>query len=82
MTTKVDDRGRVLIPKEVRDRLGLEPGSRVLVDADEEGVHLRPAMSREEALSVLLGAISEENAVDRELSGDPLDIKKMWEPDV
>lgn len=82
MSTKVDDRGRVLIPKEIRERVGLEPGSLVLVNADEGGIHLRPAMSREEALSRLLGGITEENARTSEPTEDPLDVKKIWEPDV
>jgi AbrB family looped-hinge helix DNA binding protein len=81
MTTKIDDRGRVLIPKELRERLGLEPGTEVLIDADDEGVHLRPAMPRSEALSLLLGGITEENAVTEEPIEGPLDVKEIWEPD-
>lgn len=81
MPTKVDDRGRVLIPKELRDKLGLEPGDEVLVDADEEAVYLRPALPRAEAVDRLIGSITEENARDDGERLDPLDVKKIWEPD-
>lgn len=81
MPTTVDDRGRVLIPKELRDRLGLEPGDSVLIDADEEALYLRPALSREEALGRLIGGVTEENAKEDEGELDPLDVKEVWEPD-
>jgi len=42
-TTKVDHFGRVLIPKPIRDNLGLEPGRELTVDEQDEGVMLRPA---------------------------------------
>lgn len=81
MPTTVDDRGRVLIPKELREELGLEPGDAVVIDADEDGVHLRPALSREEALGRLIGGITEENAAADAEEMDPLDVKEIWEPD-
>jgi AbrB family looped-hinge helix DNA binding protein len=81
VSTKVDDRGRVLIPKEIREKLGLDPGTSVLIHADEDGVHLRPALPREEALGRLIGGITEENASEGSESLDPLDVKKIWEPD-
>jgi len=34
---KVDDRGRVLLPSEVRRRLGLRRGSRLLLRVTEDG---------------------------------------------
>lgn len=81
MVTKIDDRGRVLIPKEMRDELGLEPGCSVLIEADEDSVHLRPALPRNEALDRLMGGITEENARSDAEPLDPLDVKKIWEPD-
>ena len=44
MTRKVTTKGQVTIPKEVRDRLGLRPGSRVVFDVVGDGqVALRKA---------------------------------------
>jgi len=48
-TSKVDDFGRVLIPKPIRDRFGLEPGTRVklveeagriALEAEDDDAHL------------------------------------------
>lgn len=39
----VGDRGRVVLPSDIRARLGLEPGDRMLLSAEEDGsLRLRP----------------------------------------
>ncbi|PWK63556.1 AbrB/MazE/SpoVT family DNA-binding domain-containing protein [Aminobacter sp. AP02] len=48
---RVTTKGQVTIPKEIRDRLGIEPGSEVDFVADQEGariVPIRPAQTPEE----------------------------------
>lgn len=40
-TTRLSERGQVVIPKEVRDRLGLRQGSRLLVIAFEDAIVLQ-----------------------------------------
>lgn len=42
MKATVDTAGRVLLPKALRDRLGLAPGSTVDISAYGEGLHLVP----------------------------------------
>jgi len=43
METTLDKFGRIVIPKPVRDRLGVEPGTVLELEEDEEGgVVLRP----------------------------------------
>ena len=39
--TKVSDKGQVVIPKEIRDRLQLVPGTRLIVVATEDAVVLQ-----------------------------------------
>jgi len=39
--TKVSDKGQVVIPKEIRDRLGFKEGSKLLVIATEDAVVLQ-----------------------------------------
>ncbi len=46
MTVKVDKAGRVVLPKPVRDRLGLHEGSDLEMEETPEGVVLKPAERR------------------------------------
>lgn len=43
METTVSSKGQVVIPKEVRDRHGLEPGTRLLVEERGDVIVLRRA---------------------------------------
>ena len=42
METKLDKYGRVVIPKKVRDDLGLAPGDRLEIQEDQGGILLKP----------------------------------------
>jgi AbrB family looped-hinge helix DNA binding protein len=46
MTLKVDRAGRVILPKPVRERLGLQEGSDLDLLEPPEGVLLKPAVER------------------------------------
>jgi AbrB family looped-hinge helix DNA binding protein len=46
MTLKIDKAGRVILPKPVRDRLGLHPGSDLEIQETAEGVVLKPVDRR------------------------------------
>lgn len=74
MTTALDGRGRVVLPKELRDRFGLEPGCPVTIEADGDSIRLRRAITRHEALERLTGIIKGGPR------SDPLDTKRIWEP--
>jgi len=43
MTLKIDKAGRVILPKPVRDRLGLRAGSDLEILETAEGIVLKPA---------------------------------------
>ncbi len=43
MTQRVGAKGQVVIPKELRDRLGLHPGSEVDFEQDGDDVRIIPA---------------------------------------
>ena len=43
MTHKVGPKGQVVLPKAVRDRLGIRPGDEVLVEDDGDEVRIRRA---------------------------------------
>ena len=46
MTLKIDKAGRVVLPKPMRDRLGLHEGSDLEVQETTEGITLKPAERR------------------------------------
>jgi len=43
MTTILDEEGRLVLPAEVRRSLGLEAGAQVVLELDDEGVHVLPS---------------------------------------
>ncbi len=43
METTIDRFGRVVIPKRIRDDLGLEAGESLLIEEQGEGIRLKPA---------------------------------------
>ncbi len=71
----VDSKGRILIPKEVRDRLGLKPGGRAQLKVEKETIIIIPPISPEEFIEEMEGCIKEGNSTI-----DPLKLKEIWEP--
>ena len=62
MTLKMDKAGRVILPKPVRDRLGLHEGSDLELEETPEGVMLkpvevRPSMIKKKGLWVHTGKV-------------------------
>lgn len=43
MKITIDRAGRIVVPKPLRDRLGMTPGTELVVEADGEGIVIRPA---------------------------------------
>ena len=42
MEVRVDKFGRIVVPKRLRDQLGIEPGKRLSIDAVGQELRLRP----------------------------------------
>ena len=38
---RVDSAGRVVVPSDLRQRLGIEPGHDLILSADDQGIHLQ-----------------------------------------
>ncbi|UCG90580.1 MAG: AbrB/MazE/SpoVT family DNA-binding domain-containing protein [Candidatus Heimdallarchaeota archaeon] len=72
-TLEIDNRGRITIPKEERERLGLTPGKIVLIREKDGALIIKRFISPEKFISELKGCITIENH-----KIDPLKLKKMW----
>ncbi|MBM4146684.1 MAG: AbrB/MazE/SpoVT family DNA-binding domain-containing protein [Nitrospira sp.] len=46
MKTTLDKFGRVVIPKEIRDNLGLKPGAALGIETGDRGVILKPSREK------------------------------------
>ena len=71
----VDHKGRVQIPKAIRDKVGLHTGGKARLKLDKENIVIIPPISAEEFIKEMEGCIKEGTPVM-----DPLNLKKMWEP--
>ena len=80
----MDDRGRVLIPKALREKFHLAPGTVVQVREHDGGVQIAEARkaNRREALRRLVATAHDELRHARGPRMNPLDLKKIWEPRV
>ena len=57
MTHKVGPKGQVVLPKAMRDALGIQPGDEVRFDKGEDGIVVRKAKSRAEIVRGLRGIL-------------------------
>ena len=70
----VDDRGRVLIPKHMRESLGLQPGRQARLEMEDGRLIITPPTSPEEFIRKMEGCIKKGTP-----TMDPLKLKEIWE---
>lgn len=73
--SRIDERGRVTLPQELRDELALAPGDDVTVEKSADGVVVRRIRSKKELWRKLRGVINEKNAVGKL---DPMELKRLF----
>jgi AbrB family looped-hinge helix DNA binding protein len=71
-TDEIDERGRVTIPKELREKTGLKPKARVRITAGKNGVKIEKAIDLSEFTNELRGCIKVKGDTD------PLQLKEIW----
>ena len=71
-TDEIDERGRVTIPKELREKMGLKPKARVRITAGKNGVKIEKAIDLSEFMTELRGCITIKGEID------PLRLKEIW----
>jgi AbrB family looped-hinge helix DNA binding protein len=75
----VDDRGRVVIPKDLRQELGIRPGAQVRIERGEGGIVIRPQLPMREHLAKLKAAFAALPKTPKGRRGvDPMKLKEMW----
>lgn len=77
LTVTVDEKGRILIPKETREKLGLKTGMKARMKVEKEKIVIMAPVSPEEFIKEMEGCITEGKP-----TMDPVELKKMWEPKV
>ena len=69
MKSTVSSKGRITIPAELREQLGLTPGTVVRLELREDGILLRKSVGAEHPVDRLYGSLHLDRAVD-ELIGE------------
>ena len=70
--TELEERGRILIPKSLRDELKLKPGQKLLVERKDKGIIIKPVIDLKRFSSELKGCVKRSKI-------KPKEIKKIWE---
>ncbi len=74
METTIDEKGRITIPQEIRNKLDLQPGSKIIFSVIENILLLRRAISPEE-FDNISDQIS--NALKDQIKS-PIEIEKLF----
>ncbi|TFG10020.1 AbrB/MazE/SpoVT family DNA-binding domain-containing protein [Candidatus Heimdallarchaeota archaeon] len=73
-TVEIDERGRITIPKEERERLGLKPGEKLMIIEKDGELIIRKIITSDDFINNLKGCITKEEG-----QFDPLELKEIWE---
>lgn len=79
---RVDDRGRVAIPREALAAIAVGPGDEVSVSLETGRVVVEPTFSREEFVEATEGCIDAESRDPDAPTDDPLETAEMWTDDL
>jgi AbrB family looped-hinge helix DNA binding protein len=72
----VDEKGRIAIPKHMRDELDLREGTRVKLEIEKEKILIMKPIAPEEFINKMEGFIKEGSVIQKV---NPLKLKEIWE---
>jgi AbrB family looped-hinge helix DNA binding protein len=75
---RVDPKGRVTLPKEIREQLGIEPGESVEITVDDGHVVIRHGRHHEGSFRSLRGCLTADTKREGAPEMDPLTLKDDW----
>lgn len=80
----LDKKGRITLPKPLRERLGVEPGDRVSIELEAGQIVVSPqdTVSREEFIETMEGCLNSETRASDAPAIDPVDLKHEWTDDL
>ncbi|NMX21905.1 hypothetical protein C5S30_05640 [ANME-1 cluster archaeon GoMg4] len=78
MKAKLDEESRVVIPRNIRDELGIKPKDEVVLEKVEDKVVISKSLSPEEFLEEA-HSLAEDIRRTKIREINPLKIKEMWE---
>lgn len=74
--TVIDEKGRIVISKDVRSTLGLKNGTRVKLHVESDRLIIEKSVSPEEFRTKMKGFIKKGSKVP---ISDPINLKQIWE---
>ena len=69
---EIEERGRILIPKELREELRLKAGQKLSIEKRGEEIVIKPTINSKKFISELKGCIKRSKI-------KPMEVKKIWE---
>ena len=69
---EIEERGRILIPKELREEMKLKSGQKLSIERRGKEIVMKPAINSKKFVSELSGCIKKSRI-------KPMEIKKIWE---
>lgn len=71
---KVLKKGQVVIPKSIRELLGIHEGDKIFIDLEDDNVVIR----KEEKVSVVLGKIADKHHIKIDMDGIKKDLSERF----
>lgn len=79
---RVDEKGRITIPQEIRETLQIDPGEEVAVEIEGGRVVISPRISRSAVVDRLGGCVDADSRAPDAEPVDPAELKDDWTSDL